>query len=477
MDEEEKKNNIGTPKHNSLINSTGKHTSVTHNGAKHNSPMIINNGVIISHNDYGSIVTGRRSPKDYINGRMDLSSQNIVPGTSGELSSLMIGADQRQPLLHPTISSSSNEMMMLKSNEEVDDIDGSGNRELLISAGCIGKGAYEYLVHHSDQGNDMAIEMPTSYNKKIPSTISSSSTTIEITNTTSPIVVRTEPRFPKEKWKTFIAFIVLVINFIITTVSLALVHERVPDRQTYGPLPDIILDGFSSLDWALDVSEVLIMLSTNMCIVLIFFHKHRFIVMRRVFLIMSILYLLRSLTMFVTVLPVPSKTYYCSPKVNNSSPFLVTKRVVQLLSGFGLSINGKHTFCGDYIYSGHTVMLVLACLVIREYSPKKLWVIHYLSWLISTMGVIMVLLAHGHYTIDVLIAYYVTTRIFYIYHTMANNSVLKHKSTNNYLSRVFWFKLFRYFEKNIGGVVPKQYDWPLPWPRKFLSRKYPNRDS
>lgn len=68
MDEEEKKNNIGTPKHNSLINSTGKHTSVTHNGAKHNSPMIINNGVIISHNDYGSIVTGRRSPKDYING-------------------------------------------------------------------------------------------------------------------------------------------------------------------------------------------------------------------------------------------------------------------------------------------------------------------------------------------------------------------------------------------------------------------------
>lgn len=71
-----------------------------------------------------------------------LSSPSIVPGTSGELSSLMIGADQRQPLLHATISSSSNEMIIMKNNEETDDADGSGNRELLISAGCIGKGEH-----------------------------------------------------------------------------------------------------------------------------------------------------------------------------------------------------------------------------------------------------------------------------------------------------------------------------------------------
>jgi len=40
-------------------------------------------------------------------------------------------------------------------------------------------------------------------------------------------------------------------------------------------------------------------------------------------------------------------------------------------------------------------------------------------------GVIMVLVAHGHYTVDVLIAYYVTTRLWYIYHTLANNAHLK----------------------------------------------------
>lgn len=40
----------------------------------------------------------------------------------------------------------------------------------------------------------------------------------------------------------------------------------------------------------------------------------------------------------------------------------------------------------------------------------------------------MVLVAHGHYTVDVLIAYYVTTRVWYIYHTLANNSNLKVRS-------------------------------------------------
>lgn len=37
----------------------------------------------------------------------------------------------------------------------------------------------------------------------------------------------------------------------------------------------------------------------------------------------------------------------------------------------------------------------------------------------------MVLISHGHYTVDVIIAYYVTTQLWYIYHTMANNAQLK----------------------------------------------------
>ncbi|XP_076766404.1 phosphatidylcholine:ceramide cholinephosphotransferase 2 isoform X3 [Xylocopa sonorina] len=291
-----------------------------------------------------------------------------------------------------------------------------------------------------------------------------------------PAPLREEPRFPKEKWKTFLAFLFMVVNFILTTASLALVHERVPDRNTYGPLPDVVLDNVAAQDWALNVSEVLIMILSNSAMVFIIFHKHRFIVVRRIFLLMGLLYMMRSITMYVTVLPVASKTYYCSPKANNTSPLLVTKRVLQLISGFGLSINGKHTYCGDYIYSGHTVVLVLSYLIIKEYSPRRCKPIHWLAGIIVLVGVTMVLVAHGHYTVDVLIAYYVTTRLWYIYHTLANNSHLKQYEPNNFLARLWWFPMFKYFEKNVGGTVPRQYDWPLPWPRRFLA-KHPNRDS
>jgi shingomyelin synthase len=57
-------------------------------------------------------------------------------------------------------------------------------------------------------------------------------------------------------------------------------------------------------------------------------------------------------------------------------------------------------------------------------SPKKLYVIHWLAWINAIIGILMVLLAHGHYTIDVIIAYYVTTRLFWTFHTLANNGVL-----------------------------------------------------
>ncbi|KAF2903836.1 hypothetical protein ILUMI_02334 [Ignelater luminosus] len=286
-----------------------------------------------------------------------------------------------------------------------------------------------------------------------------------------PAPVREEPRFPQERWKTLIAAIIMFFNFVLTLASLAMVHERVPDRNTYSPLPDIFLDSVPAIDWALDVSEYIIIISVNSALVSILLHKHRFIVFRRIFLIMSLLYMYRAITMYVTVMPVASKTYYCSPKTNETTPYLVVKRIITLFSGLGLSVNGKHTYCGDYIYSGHTVILVLSYLFISEYTPKKLYPIHWLYWLLGVVGVFMLQLAHGHYSVDVIIAYFVTTRIFWTYHTLANNASLKQHSPNNYLGREWWFCLFLYFEGNVGGPVPRHWpDWPLPWPRRFQSK-------
>ena len=70
--------------------------------------------------------------------------------------------------------------------------------------------------------------------------------------------------------------------------------------------------------------------------------------------------------MYVTVLPKPDEDYVCEPKLNHTTSMDIFLRVVKLLSGMGLSINGKHVYCGDYIYSGHTMTLIMTYLVIKE---------------------------------------------------------------------------------------------------------------
>ncbi|XP_017772359.1 PREDICTED: phosphatidylcholine:ceramide cholinephosphotransferase 2-like isoform X2 [Nicrophorus vespilloides] len=290
-----------------------------------------------------------------------------------------------------------------------------------------------------------------------------------------PPPVREEPKFPQERWKMLVALVIFFFSSLLVLISLATVHERVPDRKTYGPLPDIFYDILGAHDWGLTVSEYLIIVAFNSMIVVIILHKHRFILARRLFLIMSLLYMYRALTMFVTVLPISSTTYYCSPKNNNTSTLEMAKRVLDMLSGMGLSINGKQTYCGDFIYSGHTLTLVISYLFIAEYTPKKLYPVHWLYWLIAVVGVFMLQLSRSHYTIDVILAYYVTTRIFWIFHTMANNVTLKQHSEKNLLARMWWFNCFLYFEGNVGGQVPRQWpDWPFPWPRRFQTK---SRDS
>ena len=76
--------------------------------------------------------------------------------------------------------------------------------------------------------------------------------------------------------------------------------------------------------------------------------------------------------------------------------------------------------------------------------------LHYASLATSIAGVVTLLLARGHYSIDVIIAYWVTTRIWWIFHTLANNASLKEvdgfgENPNNFLKKVL-LSLLRYPE-------------------------------
>ena len=47
----------------------------------------------------------------------------------------------------------------------------------------------------------------------------------------------------------------MVLNFCATTISLALTHERTPDKD---PLPDFLLDNVQNRVWGLTASEIVL---------------------------------------------------------------------------------------------------------------------------------------------------------------------------------------------------------------------------
>lgn len=172
-------------------------------------------------------------------------------------------------------------------------------------------------------------------------------------------------KFPLEWWKTGIAFVYALFNLILTTVMITVVHERVPPKELSPPLPDKFFDYVDRVKWAFSVSEINGMVLVGLWITQWLFLRYKSIVGRRFFFIMGTLYLYRCITMYVTTLPVPGMHFQCAPKLNGDSQAKI-QRILRLISGGGLSITGSHILCGDFLFSGHTVVLTLTYLFIKE---------------------------------------------------------------------------------------------------------------
>ncbi|XP_057703768.1 phosphatidylcholine:ceramide cholinephosphotransferase 1-like [Corythoichthys intestinalis] len=284
--------------------------------------------------------------------------------------------------------------------------------------------------------------------------------TAEMVQIPIPPMETSRTSFPPEWSKTGAAFLYAVVCFVTTTVVISVVHERVPPKEHTPPLPDKFFDLFNRVEWAFSICEINGMLLVALWLVQWLLLKHRSIIGRRFFFIVGTLYLYRCITMYITTLPVPGMHFKCSPKLLGDWEAQM-RRVMKMIAGGGLSITGSHTLCGDYLYSGHTVILTLTYLFIKEYSPQRFWWYHWICWTLSAVGVFCILLAHDHYTVDVVVAYFITTRLFWWYHTMANQQSLKETSVSNPFSRVWWYRPFQYLEENINGVVPRSYQLPL----------------
>ncbi|KAG5831522.1 hypothetical protein ANANG_G00304580 [Anguilla anguilla] len=260
-----------------------------------------------------------------------------------------------------------------------------------------------------------------------------------------------------ECWKTAVSSVYVMLVCGLTSFVMVIVHDRVPDMQTYPPLPDIFLDSVPRIPWAFAMAEACGLVLFSIWLLVLLLHKHRSILMRRLCSLMGTVFMLRCVTMFVTSLSVPGQHLQCSEKMYGDV-WEKLRRALAIWSGFGMTLTGVHT-CGDYMFSGHTVVLTMLNFFVTEYTPRGWNFIHTLSWVLNLFGIFFILAAHEHYTIDVFVAFYITTRIFMYYHTLANARAYQQSRR----ARV-WFPMFSFFERNVHGPVPNEYCWPFDKP-------------
>ena len=122
--------------------------------------------------------------------------------------------------------------------------------------------------------------------------------------------------------RTMTSMAYLWASLLFTSFIMTLAHDRVPDMKTYPPLPDIVLDNIPLIPWAFELCEVCAVVLGLMWILVLIFHKHRLVLIRRMCALSGTIFLLRAFTMYVTSMSVPGVHLECSSSVISHS-FLI----------------------------------------------------------------------------------------------------------------------------------------------------------
>lgn len=99
-------------------------------------------------------------------------------------------------------------------------------------------------------------------------------------------------------------------------------------------------------------------------------------------------------------------------------------------------------------------------------TPRSMIWLHTINWIIGIFGAFFILLGHGHYTLDIVLAFAITSKLFSLHHFLANNISLMTRDKSR-LKRCF--PVLYYFERGTDGYIPNEYEWPLPRIKKMES--------
>ncbi|KAJ3370811.1 hypothetical protein GGF31_003837 [Allomyces arbusculus] len=133
-------------------------------------------------------------------------------------------------------------------------------------------------------------------------------------------------------------------------------------------------------------------------------HKHRMGLLRRYLYVHGTLLLLRSVTIVATTLPDPQEMCMARDPASRD----VNARVNPFAPDT----------CADLVFSGHTVVLTLMASVWNDYGPQHPWIQRGI-WALAFGGMWSLLAMRYHYTIDVIIAYYIALKAWKWYGYLA----------------------------------------------------------
>ena len=199
----------------------------------------------------------------------------------------------------------------------------------------------------------------------------------------------------------FISIGYLLVSIGFTLATLVIVDYMRPVGYI---LPDIIQNNVPVFDF-IDVINVLIAVSVAVESILVIVFQRWTVVLRRVFVIYGTLLLLRNITMVSTLLPDPHAK--CASKSQDGDHINITKSLKMIFKG---------TTCGDLIFSGHELGLLIPALVHSHYFSDRLSIMFYL---IAVCGAFLIVISRMHYSIDVIISIIVCLSLFWWYTAMA----------------------------------------------------------
>ncbi|KAG0355259.1 hypothetical protein BG005_005822 [Podila minutissima] len=209
-------------------------------------------------------------------------------------------------------------------------------------------------------------------------------------------------------------FLVSIIYFAVVCIFMAFCNQFSDHRWIKTSYQDVLLEdrGFDIFPAQKDITPANIFVMTSVVFTLIGMAlicptwTARLIVLRRVMWVVGTLSVYRALTLSVTTLPTPKKG--CSPATKTGfwDMFWIALQMIP----------GTVQACTDDIFSGHTTFMVTCAIQWRLYCKNK-WVT-YFSYCYITVGLYFVVATRLHYTVDVVLAIFITYAVWSLYIAM-----------------------------------------------------------